>query len=263
MSSPYDQCQSCPCPTKLEDLSGADNTTGQWWDVSQDLQQLGASSHLMRTSELADLTLTFSSVLCFRYLTRGILFILPLNEIFHVSSESLVHICLSKPHCVYQELFFHLGYPCSCYTAGWKDKSSNQRRQITSLFVYFQYHLLEAEGIAGRVAVPAACSAGCLWMLPVSAARGQAGCPVAVRGCEMDGMACGLRAPVPGSWLGARSQARPPPIDPAGCALRPAGRAALLRAARAALPGQHEWNSANYYGVTSLEPYCWGSSPAH
>lgn len=36
-------------------------------------------------------------------------------------------------------------------SAGWKENSSSQGRQITSLFVYSRNHLLEAEGVAGGV----------------------------------------------------------------------------------------------------------------
>lgn len=114
--------------------------------------------------ELADLVLTFSSVFCFKYLTCGILFILPSYEIFLVSLESLVHTWLSRLHCVCQELFFHLGYPCGCYSAVcWvKREILIQGRHITGSFVYFQYHFLEAEGIAGGVPAQAARSAECL-----------------------------------------------------------------------------------------------------
>lgn len=49
-------------------------------------------------------------------------------------------------------------------------------------------------------------------MLPVSVARGQLGCPLAVWDCKMDWPACSLCARVPGELArrsnGARSQAR-------------------------------------------------------
>lgn len=121
----------------------------------QHLQYNGASSRLMRTGKLSDLMLTFSSIFCFTYLIYGILSILLPYGIALISLECLVHMHLPRPHCVYQELFFRLGCPCSCYT----EKSSSQRRQITYSFAYFLYHLLEVEGIAGR---RRASSADCL-----------------------------------------------------------------------------------------------------
>lgn len=96
-----------------------------------------------------------------------------------------------------------------CCLLVWKEKSSSQRRQITCSFAYFLYYLLEVEGIAGG---RRAGSADYLCMLPVSVARGQLGCPLAVWDCKMDWTACGLCARAPGELArrsnGARSQAR-------------------------------------------------------
>ena len=83
----------------------------------QHLQYHGASSRLMRTGKLADLMLIFSSIFCFTYLIYGILFILLPYGIALISLEFLVHTRLLRPHCVYQELFFHLGCPGSRYAA--------------------------------------------------------------------------------------------------------------------------------------------------
>lgn len=94
------------------------------------LQYDGASSCLMRAGKLADLMLTFSSIFCFMYLIYGILFILLLYRIALLSLECLVHIHLLRPHCVYQELFFHLGWPCSCYAAVcWCEKRNPPARE--------------------------------------------------------------------------------------------------------------------------------------
>lgn len=104
------------------------------------LQHHGASSCLMRTGELADLMLTFSSIFCFKYLTCGILFILPLYEIFLIFLESLVHIRLSKSHCVYQELFFSLGIPmqllCCCLLGENRNPPAREGKSPAYLFIF-------------------------------------------------------------------------------------------------------------------------------
>lgn len=68
-----------------------------------------------------------------------------------------------------------------------------EEKQITCSLAAFLYHLLEAEGMAGRRATS---SSGCLRVLPVLVARGQLGCPLVVWDCKMDRMACGLHARV-------------------------------------------------------------------
>lgn len=96
----------------------------------QHLQYHGASSLLIWTGKLADPILTFSSIFCFTYLIYGILFILFAYRIALISLECLVHMHLSRPHCVYQELFFHLGCPCSCYAAVcWCEKRNPPARE--------------------------------------------------------------------------------------------------------------------------------------
>lgn len=145
----------------------------------QHLQQCGASSCLMGTGELADLVLTFSSVFCFKYLSCGVLFILPLYEIFLVSLESLVHTCLSKLHCVCQELFFSLGILMQllfCCLLGEKRNAQpgKANHQLICLF--------PVSSSGGRRHSRGSVCAGCLLCrLPVSAAcaggTGPAGSP--------------------------------------------------------------------------------------
>lgn len=193
----------------------------------------------MRTGRLVYLTLTFSSIFSFTYLIYGILFILLLYRITLISLEFLVHMHLLRPHCVYQE---DAHGAITLLSAGWKDKSSSQRRQISRSLAYFPYCLVEVEGIAER---RRASSAYCLRMLPVSVARGQLGCPLAAWDCKMDWTACGLHARVPGGagseeWWSTLPGTRSPSIDSASCSLPSVRAYRLLQAARAA-PARTGW----------------------
>lgn len=92
-------------------------------------------------SKLADLMLTFSSF-CFMYLMYSILFILLPYGTAIISFAFLLHIRLSRPQCVYQEFFFSTldaHAAVMLLSAGWKEKSSSQRRQIMSSFAYFPF----------------------------------------------------------------------------------------------------------------------------